>query len=311
MNQYTQPSMLNRRQTLGVLSAGMGACLSTKLVAASVAKSPVVDTHLHCFAGPNSTEFPYHVDAPYAPDTEASPEMLLRLMDGAGIDHAIVVHPEPYQDDHRYLEHCLDVGNGRLKGTCLFFADEPKSLANLPEFLSRNRERIVATRLHAYAPGRLPTWGFPELDKLWKTATEVNIAMQLHFEPRYAKLLDTYVRRYQDTRVLIDHLGRPMQGTAEEYDVVLRWSELPNTIMKFSSIPRQDQYPHRDPAPIMQRLVSLWGTDRIMYGGGFSADATAESYRNYREQIASMLPDLSTDDLAKIYGGNASRLFGF
>ena len=41
------------------------------------------------------------------------------------MDYAVVVHPEPYQDDHRYLEHCLDVGRGKLKGTCLFFADRP------------------------------------------------------------------------------------------------------------------------------------------------------------------------------------------
>src|SRR5438876_8227160 len=94
---------------------------------------PIVDTHLHCFAGKDDPKFPYHKDAPYTPEA-ATPELLLKCMAGASVDFAVVVHPEPYQEDHRYLEHCLAVGNGKLKGTCLFFADRedsPKRLADL------------------------------------------------------------------------------------------------------------------------------------------------------------------------------------
>ena len=80
---------------------------------------PVIDTHLHCFAGAKDVRFPYHPRAPYRPEPAATPELLLKCMEGAGVSHAIVVHPEPYQDDHRYLEYCLEVGKGRLKGTCL------------------------------------------------------------------------------------------------------------------------------------------------------------------------------------------------
>ena len=58
--------------------------------------------------------------APYRPKASATPEHLIRCMDGTGVDFAVVVHPEPYQDDHRYLEHCLDAGGERLKDVCLF-----------------------------------------------------------------------------------------------------------------------------------------------------------------------------------------------
>src|SRR4051794_8922631 len=95
------------------------------LAGASEPRPPVVDTHLHCFAGRADPRFPYHPRGPYQPEAAATPEHLLKCMDEAGVDHAVVVHPEPYQDDHRYLGYCLDVGKGRLKGTCLFFADRP------------------------------------------------------------------------------------------------------------------------------------------------------------------------------------------
>src|SRR5262245_53745174 len=113
----------------------------------------VIDTHLHCFAGPDDSRFPYHPRAPYRPPAAATPEHLLKCMDGAGVNHAIVVHPEPYQDDHRYLEYCLQVGKSRFKGTCLFFAGSD----NVAERLKALAKKLplVAARIHAYSPERL------------------------------------------------------------------------------------------------------------------------------------------------------------
>jgi hypothetical protein len=68
-------------------------------------------------------------------------------MGEAGPDHAIVVHPEPYQDDLRYLEHCLDVGKGKLKGTCLFFAERPGSLDRMTELVRKHEGQVVAARI--------------------------------------------------------------------------------------------------------------------------------------------------------------------
>ena len=59
-------------------------------------KAPVVDTHLHCFAGKDDAKFPYHKDAPYQPADAATPEHLLKCMADGGVDYAVVVHPEPY-----------------------------------------------------------------------------------------------------------------------------------------------------------------------------------------------------------------------
>lgn len=271
----------------------------------------VVDTHLHCFAGAHDPRFPYHASAPYAPELAATPQHLLDCMAGAGVDHAVVVHPEPYQDDHRYLEHCLDVGNGRLKGTCLFFADRPQSLAQMPVFLQRQQDRVIAARIHAYAPDRLPPFGRPELRQLWKHAADAGVAVQLHFEPRYAPALEPYLKEFTGVTVIIDHLGRPMQGTPSEHAVVVRWARFPNTVMKLAAIPRRDQYPHRDPRPVIRQLTDAWGADRMIYGGGFGADATPESYRRYRDDLGQLLSHLSDTDRGRIFGGTAARLFAF
>lgn len=269
--------------------------------------APRIDTHLHCFAGPDDGRFPYHPDAPYRPEEAATPQHLLKCMDGAGVAAAVVVHPEPYQDDHRYLEYCLQVGGGRLKGTTLLFADRPDTPQRLADLCSRLP--IVATRVHAYAPERLPPFGSRGLRELWRAATENGIAMQLHFEPRYAPGFEPLIREFRETPVIIDHLGRPFQGTPQEHAVVIRWAELPNTWIKLSSMPAATAYPHRDIAPVIDRLAAAYDAERMLYGGGFNAAATAESYRATFERAAGFLDRFSDAERAKVLGGNADRLF--
>src|SRR5262245_14306702 len=300
--------MTTRRQFLA--SALMAPVVgSANRLDAAPTRPLIVDTHLHCFAGTDDRRFPYHKDAPYKPDEPATPEHLLRCMAGAGVDHAIVVHPEPYQDDHRYLEHCLEVGKGKLKGTCLVFAGRTGV-----EKLLRDRAKklpIVAVRIHAYNEDRLPPFGKPELRDLWKLAGDLGLAVQLHFEPRWAPGFEPYIKEFQSHRVVTYHRCRPFQGTAKEYSVVLDWAKYDQVVMKLTSVPDRRSYPHRDPAPIVKQLTDAFGADRLMYGGGYGAKATGESYRAERERLVGFLAHLSAGDRDKVFGGTAARQFGF
>jgi predicted TIM-barrel fold metal-dependent hydrolase len=302
---------LTRRRALQMGAAASWAAvvpaLSTAAPAAEAARTLRVDSHLHCFAGKDDARFPYHPRAPYAPDKPATPEHLLACMREGGVDFAIVVHPEPYQDDHRYLEHCLKVGAGKLKGTLLLLADREGSLDKMPELC--RKLSVVSVRVHAYAPDRLPPFGKPELHRLWKMAGEHGLAVQLHFEPRYAPGFEPLIREFAGTKVIIDHMGRPFQGTPAEHATVIRWARFDNTIMKLSAIPDQRMYPHRDIAPVIRQLTDAWGAERMICGG-FGAEASGASYRQAFEQARSYLQHLSAEDQAKILGGTAARVFG-
>ena len=303
---------MSRRQVLQLgATASLASIATSTSTMAAVQRSgtPRVDSHLHCFAGTSDSRFPYHERAPYKPDKPATPEHLLACMREADVDFAIVVHPEPYQDDHRYLEHCLEVGKGKLKGTLLLFADRESSLEKMPELC--RKLKVVSVRVHAYAPDRLPPFDKPELRRLWKMAGDHGLAVQLHFEPRYAPGFEPLIREFSTTRVIIDHMGRPFQGTPAEHAVVVRWARFDNTVMKLSAIPDSRTYPHRDIGPVIRQLTDAWGAERMIYGGGFGAEASGASYKQAFDQARSQLQHLSADDQAKILGGTAAKLFGF
>ena len=189
------------------------------------------------------------------------------------------------------------------------FADQPDSMAQLPALAKRGD--IVAVRVHAYVPDRLPPFGKPELRAFWKRASDLGLAVQLHLEPHYAPGFEPYIREFSSTKVIIDHLGRPFQGTAAEHAVVVRWSRFPNVVMKLAALPSATEYPHRDIAPVIKQLTDAYGADRMIYGGGFGPTATPASYRAAREKIRSYLSHLTPAEQAKIFGLTAGKLFGF
>ena len=274
-------------------------------------KVPVVDAHVHCFAGFDNPRFPYHPDAPYRPPEPSRPEQLIAVMDAAGVDRAIVVHPEPYQDDHDYLEYCFEVGGERLKGTCLFFAGRPGSLDRMADLVKRWPGKIVAARIHAYAPERMPPFGKPEMRELWKRAADLGLMMQLHFEPKWAPGFEPLIQEFSETTVIIDHLGRPLQGTPEEHARVVGWSKHKNTVIKLSAIPPKTQFPHRDAAPFVRNAADAFGPDRMIYGGGFEPGATGESYLATRERLLAYVSHFPPADQDKVAGGTAAKLFKF
>src|SRR5436309_1076767 len=129
------PDILSRRELLGAAA-----------LAAARPKGVLVDTHVHLF---DPARFPYHPAAPYRPPA-APVEAYAQFVREAKIDHTIVVHPEPYQDDHRYLEYCFEhePSPGFFKGTCLFDPIAPDTPDRMEALIRKHPGRIVALRIH-------------------------------------------------------------------------------------------------------------------------------------------------------------------
>src|SRR5258708_1075538 len=123
---------LSRRELL------FGALASAPALCASRPPGTLVDTHVHLFSA-DPERFPYPPDAPYNPPPQPVGDYV-KFVAAAGIDHTIIVHPEPYQDDHRYLEYCFaqEPSPGRFKGTCLFDPIAPPTPDRMEDLVKRN-----------------------------------------------------------------------------------------------------------------------------------------------------------------------------
>ncbi|MEO7652122.1 MAG: amidohydrolase family protein [Bryobacteraceae bacterium] len=307
-------SFLSRREWLG------GALAATAAQSAPRPKGVLVDSHVHLFAD-DQKRFPYHRNATYKPPAQPV-EAYIRFAKEAKLAHALIVHPEPYQDDHRYLEYCFEREHaaGFFKGTCLLDPLRPNTPDRMEALIKKLPGRIVAIRIHENLPaGKAPAAAGPIRDRdldgpgmkeTWRAAATLGLAVQMHFIPRYAPQIAKLAAEFRSAPVILDHLARAGQGGPGEYDQVLRLAQFPQVIMKFSGIAHSSKqdHPYLDAKPLVRRAFHAFGADRIIWGGLGMNMAEFEK--------ASALLDLMFDfaqesDRVKIRGANAMKLFSF
>ena len=267
----------------------------------------VIETHIHLF---DPRRVPYAADAPYKPAAFTLEEHV-KLAGAAGLAHAIIVHPEPYQDDHRYLEYCLahEPRPGYFRGTCLFDPFRDDTPSRIRSLAARWPKRIVALRIHemsmtpeARGPIRNRDMKDPRMMACWKAVASMGLAIQMHFIPAQAPNIRALAASFPDTAVILDHMGRPGQGTEQEYEGVLSLAKLPRVILKFSNWAEYKG----DLKRLTRRIYDAFGPDRMVWG---VLGNTEPEFRKQSARFEELLAFAPETDRAKIRGGNAQRLF--
>lgn len=283
-------------------------------------KDPLIDTHIHLFAS-DRKRFPYHKNASYKPEAEPV-EPYVKFAPAAGIDGAVIVHPEPYQDDHSYLEYCFaqEPVKDFFRGTCLFDPLSADTPARMRALTQKHPGRIRALRVHATSdPAKYPVrsgsirdrdLSSPEMRRTWKAASDLGLAIQMHLTPPYAGYVETLAAEFRDTPVILDHLARSAQGSKEQYEPVWRMAKLPRVFMKISGIRHSSKqpHPHNDVQPLIRRLYDAYGPSRLLWGG---VGYTPAQLKQSEELFAAHFPHAGAKERTMIRAGNARALYGW
>ncbi len=286
--------------------------LFTQIEFAQTQRVRLIDTHVHLFSA-DTRQFPFSKAAPYHPEPLAV-EDYVKFAPAAGIEHAVIVHPEPYQDDHSYLEYCFakEPSSGFFKGTCLFDPLRPGTPARMKELLRRNPGRIVALRIHEmHGPGTPPATNGPIKDRdlqseamrnTWRAAASLGLMIQMHFLPAYAPQIGKLAAEFPEMNVILDHLGRGWQGSAEDFNGVLALSRHKQIVIKVAEIPALTT------KPLIRQAYAAFGPDRMIWGDlGHDADALQKQLRFF----TALFDFAPAEALEKMRFRNAQALFHF
>jgi len=262
----------------------------------------IIEWNAHMFSS-DTARYSFHPRAAYVPDAaRLSADPLadyLAHMDAEGIDRAVLVHPEPYGDDHRLVLDCLQREPERFVDTSLFYPNDPEAPQKLTD-LVRHEPKIVGTRFHAHRGKEVYLNSFADagVRALWETAGELGLIIELHIGPNYAAQAAELVRDYPEYPVLIDHLAEPHLGNAVEFADVLALAQFDNVYMKLSGLNHfsQDAPLYEDAMPFTRWAIEAFGPDRMVWGSGTPAIVDAH------------LAHLSEDARAKVKGENLATL---
>ena len=128
----------------------------------------IVEWNAHMFSR-DTQRYPFHPAAAYVPDAAALEKdpltSYLKRMERLGIDRAVLVHPEPYGDDHRLILDCLGRESRRLRGVCHFFPKDPfaaEKLGASPRNVAAVRS-FIGKKLSIRSSCRVTSCGVPSV----------------------------------------------------------------------------------------------------------------------------------------------------
>jgi predicted TIM-barrel fold metal-dependent hydrolase len=142
----------------------------------------------------------------------------------------------------------------------------------------------------------------PRMLACWQAVASMGMAVQMHFIPGQAPNIRALAARFPETTVILDHMGRPGQGTEKEYEEVLKLAELPRVILKYSN---WGEY-KGDLSRLTRRLYDTFGPERMIWG---TLGNTAAEYRKQAAHFEELLAFAPEAARARVRGGNAQRLF--
>lgn len=266
----------------------------------------IIEWNAHMFSS-DTERYPFHPKSVYQPKPEmrsADPlaDYMQRMSD-EGIDRAVLVHPEPYGDDHRLALDCVAQRPDLFKTTALFYPKDPDAPQKLESLLEKHAGVLVANRFHGHEGkrGYLDTFADQTVRDMWEVAGSAGIINELHIDSSYAAQVEVLIRDNPSYPVLIDHLAEAKYGSAPDFAAVIELAKYPNVYMKLSGLNHfaTDEPLYESAKPFTQWVSGAFGPERTVWGSGTPGIVDAH------------LSHWSEADRDLVKGGNLQVLLGF
>lgn len=285
----------------------------------STADAPIVDAQVHTWI-PDNPRCPWapgylqQLPAPLARkyvDGDHSTDALVRLMDAAGVERAILTSPWLYGPSPAYALESAAAHPGRFVVVAPFappvegLDDRIRSFADHPE--------AAGVRVLLASPSQ-PARPVPTrfVDALMSGAAEHGLPVFVSPMGRLdevARIADAF----PEVSVVLDHCGlwldAPVTARLALVDDVMALSSHPNVALKCSALPELSErpYPFDDVVCLIRRLIGEFGADRLMWGSDINQHLGQLTYGQSVDYVRTS-PALSRDDKAWLLGGTALRV---
>jgi predicted TIM-barrel fold metal-dependent hydrolase len=322
--------MLSRRNFLN-RTLGAGACaglgLTTQGVRPSGAQTPgaqaptaapepkflapaqrplIVDSQVHLWL-PQAPDRPWPADGParaHLPNGFTY-DVLLPMMDEAGVDRVVIVPPSWEGERNDYAIEAATKFPNRFAFMGRIQLNSPQAPALMPKFLWQTG--ILGIRLTFN--GAQSSWLTDgTADWFWPEAAKYRIPVMTPTSGRAPEFL-RIVERSPDLIFIIDHMGISEEiakagKLAEAVEQTVAFAKHRNVSVKLSSVPTKsaEPYPFGDMTPHLRRVFDAFGPQRCYWGTDFTAAPNKSTYSQRVTHFTETLDFLSRGDKYWVMG---------
>ena len=237
---------------------------------------------------------------------------LMPLLTAAGIEGTILVQAAPTEAETMFLLDIAD--NAELVRGVVGWTDfdAADGVARIEALTSRNLLVGLRPMVQDIADD---DWLLrPALTPLLAAMQRDGLVFDALVLPRHLPRLLRVIDRHPDLVFVLDHCGKPELATGEievwQRDIALL-AERPNIVCKLSGL-ATEAAPDWKPADLRQavdHVVKLFGPQRLLWGSDWPVVNLAGGYEKWFTAAETLLADLSSDDKAAVFGGNAARIY--
>lgn len=306
----------------------------------------LIDAHAHIFSkvdgliGRGATESaPYgavlvggresvQLIPPLNPETTHPPEILLKNMDWAGVDKAVLLQGSFYGARNDEVRDACARYPDRLIGAAFLDPWESNARAEFSRLFDEEKFLILKMEisyefgLGGLHPGlRLDD---PDLQWLWDGLENRGVVLTLDpgrvGGPSYqTAAIRRIIETHPGMTVVLCHLGVPTRELDDRPDLQKEWEEfvmlgqLPNVWFDLSALPycAEQIYPFPLIGSWMRRALELIGPGKMMWGTDVPGLYSAGTYQQLLSAYHEQLPDLAESVRAKIFGETARSVYPF
>lgn len=231
-------------------------------------------------------------------------ESMLRLMDEAGVDRAIVVPPSWEGDRNDYALEAARRHPDRFAAVGRIALDDPGSAALLPRWKDQG---LLGVRL-TFSYGKESWLTDGTTDWFWPLVEAEDIPVMM-LVPNNTREVAQIAAAHPRLRIIIDHFGlsRKLAREGKALEAMERTAALarfPNVYVKTSSSATysREAWPFSDLYPGIRRIIEAFGPARCFWGADLSICFHKCPYREHVTHFTQALDFLSENDKRLIMG---------
>jgi predicted TIM-barrel fold metal-dependent hydrolase len=234
---------------------------------------------------------------------------MVAMMDGAGVDRAVIVPPSPAGDSNLYALEGAARHPGRFVVMGRFDPSAPDAPAQLASWL--DQPHMAGIRMTFHKPQWTRWLDDGTIAWFWRDCERLGIPIMLLI-PGRLDAVASIAKRHPQLQLIVDHLARRSElrddACFADLDLLLRLAALANVSVKASSVPcySTEAYPFAKLAPYLRRVFDSFGPRRMFWGSDVSRLPC--TYREAADHFLHALDFLQGDDKAWVMGRGLSTL---
>ncbi|HEY4292906.1 amidohydrolase family protein [Luteibacter sp.] len=277
----------------------------------------LLDTHTHVIS-PDANSYPVAPiggrQSEWSHDRPVDADGLLRAMDVAGIEQAVVVQASTvYGHDNRYVVDTVRAHPDRFVGVYSIDAMAPDAVARIDHWQSQGLAGFRLFTTGSTMPGQADWLGHEDSYPAWAHAEAHGIPVCLQMTMDGLPKLRELMTRFPGANVLLDHCARPDLKDGKPYSAakaLFDMAAFPGVHLKLTNrtLEAAAQGASR-PADFLEAIVAVFGATRIAWGSNFPA--AAGTLDELAATARTALTELPLEAQESIFSGTARRIYPF